>query len=114
MDKVNIGGKDRPVKYNFNAIEELQDMGFDILNGAEKLLKSLKFVRAVAYIGLKYGEDETGEKIPELSIKPVGAILKQDHLVKFLAILNKGEKPDEEEKPGESVGAASSGLPSGD
>ena len=112
MDKVNFGGKDRPVKYNFNAIEELQDMGFDILNGAEKLLKSLKFIRAVAYIGLKYGEDETGQKEPELNVKQVGAILKNSHLEKFLAILNKGDK-DDPEPSGESVGAVSSGSPSG-
>ena len=95
-----------------DAIEELQEMGFDILNGANELIKSLKFVRAVAYIGLKYGEDETGEKVPELSIKQVGAMLKNDHLAKFLAVLNKGDKDDSPESPGESPGAVSSGSPS--
>ena len=111
MDKIKIGGKERPVRYNFNAIEELQEMGFDILNGAADLIKSLKFVRAVAYIGLKYGEDETGEKVPELSLKQVGAMLKNDHLAQFLAILNKGDKEDSPDNVGESLGAASSASP---
>lgn len=107
MDKINIAGKERVVRYNFNAYEELDEMGFDILNGVGKL-SSVKFVRAIAFVGLKYGEDETGVKEPELSIKQVGASLKNEHIKQFFDILNKQASTDEPEKPGESVGLPSS------
>ena len=112
MDKINIGGKERAVKYNFNAYEELQEMGFDILTNLSELTKNLKFVRALVYVGLKYGEDETGEKEPELSLKKVGAILKNEHLSQFIKILNKGDKDDPPETQGELPGATSNAQPS--
>lgn len=50
---VNIGGKDRQVKFTTNALIELaEEFGVDILKGFNP---SPKNVRSVCYVGLKYG-----------------------------------------------------------
>ena len=103
MSKINIGGKERSVKFNFNALEELDEMGFDILNGSGKL-KSIKFIKSMAFVGLKYGADDTG-KDPDFTLKDVGAWLTNEHIKQFLDILNK-KASEPSEKPGESLGAA--------
>lgn len=108
MDTIDIGGKKRPVRFNFNAYSELEDLGFDILGGMDKLAgKGIKFIKALAYVGLKYGHDETGKADPGFDIKDVGAWIKNNHANEFIAVLNKQSKSESEGgEAGESHGVA--------
>ncbi len=62
---IDIGGKSRPVLYNINALIEFEELtGYEILrNHLQMDMKSLKKIRALAFVGLKHGAkvDQTGE-----------------------------------------------------
>lgn len=52
---IKIGGKDRPVKYNLNAVIEFEELtGIDITKGSEDFAR-IKNMRALAFCGLKHG-----------------------------------------------------------
>lgn len=70
---VKLGGKDRPVVYNLNAIIEFDELtGIDLSAGTDVgLLTKPKNIRALAYCGLKHGA--ISEKIEvEFTIEDVG------------------------------------------
>ena len=116
MDTINIGGQDRPVLFNFNAYEEIEEKyGIDLLGGVDKTkIKAAKLIKSVAFVGLKYGLDETGKTNPDFDIQQVWAWIKPDHTAKFFAILNKqADSGTKEEKPGESIGDNSVKLHTG-
>jgi hypothetical protein len=54
---IEIGGKTRPLLYNINALIEFEELtGDEILKTSLNMdLRSLKKIRALAYVGLKYG-----------------------------------------------------------
>jgi hypothetical protein len=64
---IEIGGKSRPVLYSINALIEFEELtGHDMLNTSLNMdLRSLKKLRALAFVGLKYGAKHEGltEKI---------------------------------------------------
>ena len=61
---IEIGGASRPVLYNINALIEFEELtGHEILqNSLQMDLRSLKKLRALAYVGLKYGARREGLK----------------------------------------------------
>lgn len=54
---VNIGGKDRPVEYNLNAIIDFDEAtGIDLVNGfTPESISKPKTLRQFLFVGLKHG-----------------------------------------------------------
>lgn len=82
---INIGGKDRPVKYNFNAIIEFEELtGIDLAaNDDKQMFTKPKFMRALAFVGLKHGAKVEKQEI-DFTIDDVGDWLDYNILIKFL------------------------------
>lgn len=76
MKVINFGGKERPVKYDINALAEFNEAtGTDlewIFRIATRPLKiNLNQIRYLVYFGLKYGSEESG-KMVDFTVKDVG------------------------------------------
>jgi hypothetical protein len=57
-----IGGKERPIAFTINALIELKkDHGVDILKGLDKEALGPEEIRAIAFVGLKYGAKSEGQ-----------------------------------------------------
>lgn len=75
MNTIKLGGKDRPVAYNLNAIIEFEELtGIDLSAGVSdaSVLSKAKNIRALAYCGLVHGAKTEGIEI-DFSIDDVGA-----------------------------------------
>lgn len=56
-----IGGKERKVSFTINALIELKkDYSVDVLKGLDKEALGPEEIRAIAFIGLKYGAKSEG------------------------------------------------------
>lgn len=96
--KMNIGGQERPIDFNFNCMEEFEEMtGVDPLNGLKVTTKNVK---ALMFCGLKYGRFPEGceNKDLDFTLKTVGAWLSPHDLIKVLEAYNSQDHPPEEEK----------------
>lgn len=96
--KINIGGEDRPVDFNFNCLEEFEELtGVDPLNGLKITAKNVK---VLLFCGLKYGKYPEGCENSALgfTIKTVGSWLKPDDLIRVLKVYNSQGEVDEEKK----------------
>ncbi len=105
---IEIGGKQRPIHGNINALIELKkEHGIDLINGADT--KDFEVIRAIVFICLKYGAkkekqeiDFTVEDIGEwLSVKSMLTVLQE-----VLPVLT-GEVEMKGGSSGESPGALS-------
>ena len=86
IKKINIGGEERPLCFNFNCLQEFQELtGVNPFNG---LTIDPKQAKALIYCGLKYGIDEEGEKDPGFTLKKVGSWLTSETLVKAMEVFN--------------------------
>jgi hypothetical protein len=75
MNTVNLGGKNRPVAYNLNAIIQFEELtGIDLSAGVSDagVLSRAKNVRALAYCGLVHGAKENNVDV-DFSIEDVGS-----------------------------------------
>lgn len=96
---LDIGGANRPIDFNFNCLEEFEEMtGTDALNGMKV---SVKNVKALIFCGLKYGlypEGADNSKL-DFDLKKVGSWLNSEVLVKAMTAFNsQGQKDGEEKK----------------
>lgn len=67
-----IGGKERPIAFTINALIELKkDHGVDILKGLDKEALGPEQIRAIAFVGLKYGAKQEGH-VFQTQIEEVG------------------------------------------
>jgi hypothetical protein len=92
--KINIGGKVRDVDFNFNALEEFEELtGVDPLNG---LKMNVKTAKALIFCGLKYGLHPEGcdNAVLEFSLKTVGSWLDPLTIAKVLEIYNDQSQPE--------------------
>lgn len=56
-----IGGKERPIAFTINALIELKkDYSVDVLKGLDKEALGPEEIRAIAFVGLKYGAKAEG------------------------------------------------------
>lgn len=94
---VEIGGQQRPVKYNFNAFIEFEEItGIDLTAGAnEDQFKKIKNLRALVFVGLKHGARYEKQEFDH-TIEDVGGWLSfgDGTTDKFLSSLIKDSKPD--------------------
>jgi hypothetical protein len=103
--KMNIGGQERPIDFNFNCLEEFEEMtGVDPLNGFNANAKNMK---ALIFCGLKYGLYPEGCESSELdfTIKKVGSWLDPETMSAAMEAFNSQGQPKEEKKT-ESIKAA--------
>lgn len=101
--KIDIGGKSRSLCFNFNCLEEFEEMtGVDPLNGLKINAKNAK---ALIFCGLKYGEHPKGVDNSQLDfdLKEVGAWLDPSTITAAMKAFNsqsvadvEGEKKSEE------------------
>lgn len=70
---INIGGKDRPVKYNLNALIEFDELtGLDLTSGVDaKDFSKPKSMRALSFVGLKHGAKAEKQEV-DFTIDDVG------------------------------------------
>ncbi len=70
---INIGGKQRPVKYTVNALLEFEELtGIQILGSVDPTeFGRLKNMRALAFVGLKHGAKAEQKEI-DFKIEDVG------------------------------------------
>jgi hypothetical protein len=97
--KIYLGGKDRPLDFNFNCLEEFEEMtGIDPLNGLKIKAKSAK---ALIFCGLKYGLHPEGCDNSQLDfdLKKVGSWLSAETIAAAMDAFNaQGQKEEEEKK----------------
>lgn len=96
--EINIGGAVRPLSFNFNCLEEFEEMtGVNPLNGLESNIKTF---RALLFCGLKYGLHPEGcdNSILDFNIKTVGSWLSAEDIARILQAYNSQGQPDEEKK----------------
>jgi hypothetical protein len=64
VKQIEIGGELRPVHFSINALIEFEELtGTDMLNGGTMVdFRSLKKLRALTYVGLKYGARNEGKE----------------------------------------------------
>ncbi len=104
---VNLGGKDRPVVYNLNAIIELDELtGIDLSSGTDTaLMTKPKTIRALAYCGLKHGAIDAGVEV-DFKLEDVGkwiTVGDNTTMVQLYKIFN--SQSDIETKPENKEGA---------
>lgn len=83
VDKhVEIGGELRPVNFGRNALVEFEELtGFSLMDGTSSLT-SFKAMRALVYVGLKWGlyKSDGKEPKPRFTILEVGDWLGDDYM----------------------------------
>lgn len=82
---INIGGKERHVEYNFNAIIEFEELtGIDLTSNNDKqLFTKVKNIRALAFCGLKHGALVKKEPV-DFTLEDVGAWLNYSNMSDIL------------------------------
>jgi hypothetical protein len=98
IKKIHIGSEDRPICFNFNCLEEFEEMtGTDPLNGLQVNIKTAK---ALIYCGLKYGIDPEGRSTdpPPFDVKTVGSWLDGHALNAAMDAFNSQDHSPETEK----------------
>lgn len=98
ITKINIGGQERPLSFNFNCLEEFEEVtGIDPLNGLKINAKSAK---ALIFYGLKYGKYPEGceDKDLDFNLKKVGAWLDPQTIAAAMEAFNAQGAPEEEKK----------------
>lgn len=96
--EIEIGGKVRPINFNFNCLEEFQNLtGQNPLVGIDTDPKTTK---ALLFCGLKYGLHEEGCKNEELefSIEKVGSWLSIQNIARILEIYRDQSHPDKKKE----------------
>jgi hypothetical protein len=89
--KIEIGGEDRTVCFNFNCLEELCEIGgYDVLNGLS-VHGNFKLGTLLAFTGLKYGIDPEGrieDKDLPFDMKKVGSWLSPAKMEEVIEAFN--------------------------
>lgn len=96
--KITIGGQERPLCFNFNCLEEFEEMtGVDPLNGLKINAKNAK---ALIFCGLKYGKFPEGceNKDLDFDLKKIGAWLDPQTITAAMEAFNSQGQPEEEKK----------------
>jgi hypothetical protein len=105
MHTVNIGGKERVVKFDLNAIIELEELtGVDITNKeTHKDFTKVKTLRALAFVGLKWGAKSEKQEV-DFTIEDVGGWLTvgDEKSLKFFEIFNRQGDSGEPKAEGEA------------
>lgn len=103
VKKLTIGGLERPMCFNFNCLEEFQDMtGINALNGFGDL--NPKQARALIFCGLKYGVDPEGAGQIDFTEKKVGSWLDAETIVDALKVFaGQTSKPEEKKSDAENL-----------
>ena len=86
MKTLNIGGEDRPISFNFNCLEQFEEMtGVDPLNG---LKLNARYTKVLIYCALKYGAHPEGCADEEVGfdLKKIGSWLDSETLVRAMQI----------------------------
>lgn len=92
---IHIGGEDRPIDFNFNCLEEFEELtGMDPLNGLKVTIKSAK---VLLFCGLKYGKYPEGCESTALDfdLKRVGSWMNSQELVRVLEAFNSQGQTEE-------------------
>ena len=95
ISKIDIGGEVRPLCFNFNCLEEFEEMtGVDPLNGLKINAKNAK---ALIFCGLKYGKYPEGCDNSQLdfNVKKVGAWLDPQTISAAMEAFNSQGAPEE-------------------
>jgi hypothetical protein len=96
--KINIGGEDRSLCFNFNCLEEFEEMtGVDPLNGLKINVKNAK---ALIFCGLKYGKYPEGceNTTLDFNLKKVGSWLDSSVLLAAMGAFNSQGQLEDEKK----------------
>jgi hypothetical protein len=121
---LNIGGEERPIDFNFNCLEEFQERtGLDPLS---KFPVSIKTVKVLIFLGLKYGlhPDGCDDKKLAFTVKTIGSWLSAEDVVNIMkAYESQGERPEKKSEdlnpdqlkslnlsPGMTSGESASGI----
>ena len=99
MKTIKIDGLDKPIRFNFNALCEFEDItGIPFMEGIASL--DLRGMRALIYVGLKSGAQQDGKPF-EYTIDQVGEWLQVDtKLMEEVAIILAESLP--QGKPGKT------------
>jgi hypothetical protein len=100
-----IGGESRPIDFNFNCLEEFEEIsGVNALNGLKGHVNS-KNMKLLIFCGLKYGLHPEGIENDKLTFSPktVGAWLTAETISGALAVFNAQGPPEGTEKKSEAV-----------
>ena len=91
---MKVGGKERRLVFNINALIELEDNhGMNVLDAEQFKSIPLKKMRAIAFVGLKHGSIEDGQEV-DFTIEDVGRVLTPDNFSELLGTLERQNKPD--------------------
>lgn len=95
MQTVNIGGQERPVRYNFNAIIEFEELtGVDLSSNSDAtLFTKPKNLRALAFCGLKHGAKSEKKEV-EFTLEDVGGWLDAGSMASFFQVYVKDNSTD--------------------
>jgi len=102
VKKINLGGKSRSVRFSINALIEFESItGLDITEPEDRVkMHKLKNIRALAFVGLKYGAKSENEPF-DLTEESVGDLLDattQNNVMEaFIDHNSSGEETGEEE-----------------
>lgn len=84
---MDIGGKERSLVFDINALSELAEKhGVNVLQW-EKLEFGPQHIRAILFVGLKYGAKKAGEKFSH-TLEEVGDWMTLQHAPEVLKILS--------------------------
>lgn len=101
--RIDIGGEVRPLCFNFNCLEEFEEMtGVDPLNGLKINAKNAK---ALIFCGLKYGKYPEGcdDKDLDFTVKRVGAWLDPQTIAAAMEAFNSQGAPEEKKTEHQEV-----------
>ena len=96
MQTVNIGNKERPVRYNFNAIIEFEEItGVDLSSNSDAtLFTKPKNLRALAFCGLKHGAKSEKQEV-DFTLEDVGGWLDAGSMASFFQVYVKDNSTGE-------------------
>lgn len=113
---IRLGGEDRILRFDFNALAELDALGIDMLGGGVSRLNAMT-VRALVYAGLvarQMYEERRNYRGPALTLYEVGGMLSDPEAQRgavdaVMALIQAGQ-PDEADVEAAAASAAGEGT----
>jgi hypothetical protein len=103
---VTFGGRELKIRWDYNAVAELQDLGYDLTPGSPDLKKledgpkmPLKLIRAMCTAALRAGSDDGEQFCPVWVGRTMTAEGDKSELLKAVLELRKAVEPEEESRP---------------
>jgi len=102
MQTISIGSKERPVRYNFNALIEFEELtGVDLSSNQDaSLFTKPKNLRALAFCGLKHGAKAEKQTV-DFTIDDVGEWLDANSISSFFQAYINDSSTGESAEPSE-------------